>query len=582
MKRFFAMLDARDLPHGQVIRSHVCIVGAGAAGIAMALDFIGTKINVLVLESGGLKPDAATQDLYRGAVADERLHSPPDRYRLRCLGGSTAIWGGRCVPFDRIDFKQRPYIPHSGWPFDYDDLIPYYQRAAQLCDTGAFAYTAEEALAAGSRPMLYGLDHRVFTQNTLERFSLPTHFGVRYSEQLRAAPNVCVLLHANLSALNLNPEGTAVDSAMARTLTGKTLQVCAEHFIFATGGLETARLLLASRSVHRNGVGNDRDQVGRYYMCHLAGTAGRFTPARADAVWHGYDRSAEGVYCRRRLALSAAAQKRWQIGNFIARLHHPRIAEPSHRTGALSLLYFAKPFISYEYGKRLHDDAPGLAGFMRHMGNILSDPLDTSSFLLHWMKYRTLAARKFPSIIVKPKANAYSLDFHAEQLPNPDSRVTLDSEVDALGMPRIRIDWRYLPADVETVTRSFSLLAAEIAHSGVGTLEYDPQELEQEMVRYGAYGGHHIGTARIGTDPHHSVADTNCRVHGVANLFVAGAATFPTSSQANPTLTVVAMALRLAAYVKQLSAQGPSVLSISSIAAEPAPPRDRTQVANAA
>jgi len=153
--------------------------------------------------------------------------------------------------------------------------------------------------------------------------------------------------------------------------------------------------------------------------------------------------------------------------------------------------------------------------------------------------------------VVASKANLFSLDFHAEQVPNPESRILLGQDVDAMGMRRIKVDWRYTEQDVVTVRKSVALLAADLAASGIGSLEYDPDRVECEMLRYGAYGGHHIGTARMGDDPRRSAVDRNCRIHSVENLYVAGAATFPTSSQANPTLTIVALALRLADYLKR-------------------------------
>jgi choline dehydrogenase-like flavoprotein len=166
------------------------------------------------------------------------------------------------------------------------------------------------------------------------------------------------------------------------------------------------------------------------------------------------------------------------------------------------------------------------------------------------LRDRKLAERKFPSIIIRSKANLYSLDFHAEQQPNPASRVVLGDEIDSLGMARLKVDWRYTAGDVDTVTRALALLAGDILSSGVGKFDYDPTTVEAEMTRYGAYGGHHIGTTRMGRDPRFSVVDPDCRVHDVENLYIAGAATFPTSSQANPTLTVVATALRLAAHLR--------------------------------
>jgi choline dehydrogenase-like flavoprotein len=291
-------------------------------------------------------------------------------------------------------------------------------------------------------------------------------------------------------------------------------------------------------------------------MCHLAGTIGalRFN-GPLSAVHHGYDISDEGIYCRRRLALNAESQRKFRVGNFIARLHHPRITDPAHRNAVLSLLFLAKLFIPYEYAKRLHgDDRISAADWLRHVGNILARPFDAVGFAGHMLRDRKLAERKFPSIIIRSRANLYSLDFHAEQHPNPSSRVSLGREVDALQMPRLNIDWRYSSGDVDTVRRAIELLAGDIRNCGVAQFEYDPASIELEMTRYGAYGGHHIGTARMGSDPRSSVVDADCRVHGVENLSIASSAVFPTSSQANPTLSIVAIALRLAAHLKAKSA----------------------------
>jgi choline dehydrogenase-like flavoprotein len=459
------------------------------------------------------------------------------------------------MPFDAIDFEERDFVADSGWPFALQELLPYYPPANRLCEAGRFAYTVETAFDRHLRPMIEDFDSPNFTSNTLERFSCPTDFGARYGKKLRSAKNVRVLLNANVTALQLDPAGQRVRSATVQTLGGRPHTVQARQFVLATGGLEVARLLLASSDVQRNGIGNAHDVVGRYYMCHIAGTVGALKIARPlSAVWHGYDIADEGVYCRRRLALRPEVQRSRRIGNFIARLHHPRITDPAHRNAVLSLLFLSRLLIPYEYAKRLYgDDRAGVHDWLRHIGNVLTDPFDAVGFAWHMLRDRQLAERKFPSIIIKSKANLYSLDFHAEQQPNRSSRVSLTQERDALGVPRISVDWRYTRGDVDTVERALALLAEDFKRSGVGTFDYDPATIEFEMTRYGAYGGHHIGTARMGTDPRTSVVDANCRVHGIANLYLAGAATFPTSGQANPTLTIVALALRLAQRLKQVS-----------------------------
>ena len=535
------------------LRARVCIIGAGAAGIAMALDFVGSGIDVLVLEAGGLAAEPQTQALYAGGVADARLHSPPDKYRQRRFGGTTTIWGGRCMPFDPIDFETRDFMPGSGWPIAREALSTFYPRANRLCEAGEFAYSSETAFARPSRAIVEGFDGEHFTSNTLERFSCPTDFAARYGHTLRAAANIRVVLHANVTSLSLDGARRSVEGACVRNLRGHAMTVHADHFVLATGGLEVPRLLLASNAALPDGIGNEHDVVGRYYMCHLAGTIGRIRIDKpAASVWHGYEVSDEGIYVRRRFALRESTQRALQLGNFVARLHHPRMTDPDHRNSVLSLLYLAQMFIPYEYRLRLAGaGSGGLRNWLHHARNVAFGLGDAAAFAWHMLRDRKLAERKFPSIIVKSKANLFSLDFHAEQQPNPASRITLGGDLDALRMPRLRVDWRYTAVDVDTVTRSIALLAQDFRDNGLGTFDYDPGSVEAEMTRYGAYGGHHLGTARMGSDPRTSVVDADCRIHGVRNLFVAGAATFPTSSQANPTLTLVALALRLAGHLRQ-------------------------------
>jgi len=548
------IIDSYELPDGDALQADVCIIGAGAAGIAMALEFAGTGIEVLLLEAGGRGEESDTQALYAGSVAEARLHSPPDRYRQRRFGGTTTIWGGRCMPFDAIDFESRDYVPHSGWPLAREALLPYYARANRLCEAGEFSYTADEAFHRPTRPIIEGFASAHFTADTLERFSCPTDFAARYGHKLEAAANVRTVLHANVTGVRLNAAGRSVDHLTVRNLRGKSFTVRAAHYVLATGGLEAARLLLASRDVQQQGIGNQHDLVGRYYMCHLAGTIGAIKIERpASSVWHGYEISDEGIYCRRRFALREATQRSFKLGNFVARLHHPRISDPSHRNGVLSLLFLAQLFIPYEYRMRLAGaGSTRLTEWLQHLRNVALGSTDAAGFAWHLLRDRKLAERKFPTIIIHSKANLYSLDFHAEQQPNPLSRVSLSAETDALGMPRIHIDWRYTRGDVDTVSRSVALLADDFRQQRIGTFDYDPAGVESEMTRYGAFGGHHIGTARMGREPRSSVVNADCRIHEVGNLFIASSATFPTSSQANPTLTLIAFALRLSAHLKSL------------------------------
>jgi choline dehydrogenase-like flavoprotein len=399
--------------------------------------------------------------------------------------------------------------------------------------------------------------------NGIERFSCPTNFGKRYQARLRAAANVRVLLGATVTRLRSSRDGTRIEALDASNRKDLAFSVVADQFVLAMGGIETPRLLLTSDDVHANGIGNANDLVGRFYMCHIAGTIGRLqVNGPSDTVWHGYDVAADGTYCRRRISLRPDVQAELGLGNAVFRLHHPRIADPAHRTGPLSAIFLAQRFISYEYAKRLVSDTPPTAStWLRHGLNAVTDSFSTARFLGHWLRDRTLAERKFPSIIIRPRANLFSLDFHAEQVPNRDSRIGLATTIDRFANRQVRIDWRYSRLDVDTVAQSFDLLRDDLAEQGIGRLGLAPDETDIETVvrRDGAYGGHHIGTARMGNSPLSGVVDRDGKVFGVNNLYVAGSATFPTSGQANPTLTIVALALRLSDHLRDLVSRIPHV-----------------------
>ncbi len=553
--------DANAIEDGACLRPDVCVVGAGAAGIALALSLAGRGLQVLLLEAGTAREHAPTQALYDGEVADARLHSPPDKYRQRRLGGSTTIWGGRCMPFDAIDFEVRSQVPHSGWPISLADLLPFYPQANALSEAGLFSYDARAALGEAAAPMIRGFDSPLVRTDGLERFSCPTDFGRRYARRLQVAPDVRVLLGANCTGIRLRSDGQSVRELAVATLAGRRFRVAARATVLASGGLETARLLLVSRDVAPAGVGNEHDVVGRYYMCHIAGNVGTLVVhGTPHNVRHGYEITPEGIYCRRRLSIAQAEQRQRGLANAVARLHFPRITDPRHRNGVLSGLFLSRKFISYEYGKRLQDGPPPTLGlYARHLLNVMSDPVDTTAFLAHWLTRRTLAPRKFPSVILRNRSNRFSLEIHAEQSPRADSRVTLAGRQDALGLPQLRVDWRYSPGDIESVRRTLDLMAAEFERTAVARLDYDRGALEEDLMRFGAYGGHHLGTTRMGTDPRTSVVDADCRVHSVRNLFIAGSAVFPTASQANPTLTLIALALRLGEHLSQRLAPAAAV-----------------------
>lgn len=545
------ILFAHDVEPGSTVAADVCVVGAGPVGIALALTLAAAGREVLLLEAGGAGRSDESQDFYRGSVADAALHAGLDEYRARCLGGTSTMWGGRCMPLDPIDFEARDWIADSGWPIAATALDDHYRAAARWCEVGEPTFDARADDAPAGPPMIAGFAGTAFNDWSLERLSCPTDFGRRYHHRLETTPGLRVMLEAAVTEIVTDADGRRITGLAVRGGDGRAFTVRPAATVVASGGMETARLLLASRSVVAQGVGNRHDVVGRYYMAHLAGTIGVLTPAGGPrAVWHGYDIADDGTYVRRRLALDAVAQRTHRLGNFVARLHHPTIGDPAHGTASLSALYLGRFLIPRAYRPRLAGiENAGIGTVLHHVANVARDPLDVARFAMRMGLGRRLAERKFPSVIVTPRTGRYMLDFHAEQEPNRDSRLTLSDARDRWGMPRLHVDWRYTPGDVHTVRGALALLRDDLERGGAGTLRYDEDSVEREMIRYGAYPGHHIGTTRMGDDPRTSVVDRDCRVHDMENLWLAGSAVFPTSGQANPTLTAVALALRLADHL---------------------------------
>ena len=548
------ILDARDPAVAAALETSIVIVGAGAAGLTLALTLAEKAVRCVVLEAGGEGVDAAAQDLYRAASITPDDHGPVHLYRRRALGGTTAIWGGRCIPFDPIDFADRPWIAHARWPITYDEVASYYPRALEICRAGPALFDAASALPGSGAPLIDGVTAADIVLDRIERFSEPTHFGRHYRDRLAASPHVRLIINANAVEITVDAAGQHVTGVEAATNTGRRLTVRAPRVVVAGGALETARLLLASRSVRPNGLGNDGDLVGRFYQSHLEGEVGEIHFKASPAqVRLDYERSPEGVYCRRYIWLSPDAQRREHLAGLVLRPHHRKIADPAHGNPVLSAMYLVKDMIVPEYGRGMNSVEQGAAMgarrasvYARHLANIVRGSPRLAAFAVDWVRRRNLATRKLPSVVLRDRANRYVLDVNAEQAPNPDSRVTLGSECDVLGMPRLRIDWRTTAQDRDMILRGLRILQSGFVGSAA---TIDLKQAEQQVAALTRVGGHHIGTARMGRNAREGVVDGHGHAYDTGGLFVAGAAAFPVSGFANPTLVIVALALRLADHL---------------------------------
>ncbi|WP_431862553.1 FAD-dependent oxidoreductase [Azospirillum sp.] len=552
------LLDARTLEEKAVLDCDVCIVGAGAAGFAIACELAGGPLTVLLIEAGGASFRAAEQDPLQGSVAPSSPHAPAHLYRRHGLGGATAVWGGRCVPMDPIDFEARPYVPHSGWPVGWDDVAPFYRRAHDYLRSGACAYTVPEALGADAPETIPGFRSDVIDTDRIERFSEPTDFAKAYLPRLRHASNVRILVHAHCLRVETAESG-AVTALACASEPQRHFAVRPRFTVVAAGGLEATRLLLASDRSRRGGLGNESGRLGRFYMCHIENTLGRLClmPQARPAVVD-FERTADGVYVRRKFCLNADAQRRHGLMNATFRLHFPFISNPAHRNGILSAVYLAKDCVLPEYRRKLATIERSQRDRMvqdwrfwaAHVGNVARDTVPVGLFGADWVRRRILPRRKLPHVVVRNRNGVYPLDFNMEQVPNPDSRVALGADTDAFGVPRLHIDWRMTEQDIDSILRTFRVLRQTFAQSGCAKLDFDEPSLEAQARDSTPIGGHHMGTTRMAASPRDGVVDANCEVFGAPGLFIAGSAVFPTCGHANPTLTIVALAVRLADHLK--------------------------------
>ncbi len=539
------LIDARQVNDGRSLVVTVCIIGGGVAGLSIARELERHAIDACVLESGGLAPDEATRDLCRGD-ATGIPYEFADGCRARFLGGSSNCWGGWSRPLDPWDFEQRDWVPHSGWPFGLADLMPYYQRAHGVLQLGPPNFDPafwEQAIARPDVRRIPMVSGKV--RDTVSQFSPPVRFGRDYRQELQRASYVRVFLHANVTALVPDQSAARINHVRVQTLDGKTMTVAARLFVLATGGIENARLLLASNQVLPAGVGNAHDLVGRFFMDHprmLTGSV-RFTPGWSrnklyDIKYNYMSRAvrAHGQHIAAQFALTPEAMASERVLN--ARLCFCSEFPGEGSEGARALYRCKQALLGKEQpGWRWHQD----------LATMLRDPLNTMLYGLTRICHPRFLIRQVAfQLIVEPA-------------PNPDSRVRLSVERrDALGLPRVEVDWRVDALSRHTADRTLALVAEELRRAGVADVDLGPPMSSAgwpaTWEREGTW--HHMGTTRMHVDDMQGVVDADCRVHGMANLYVAGSSVFPTAGANFPTITLTALALRLADHLLEQLKRG--------------------------
>lgn len=530
--------DIAELADGTALQSEVGIVGAGFAGIELARYLGRHGVRVVLLESGRSDFDPETQRLARVDSVGKPLRTPdPDggftpylppifrgETRLRQFGGTSNIWTGKWKIFDSLDFAKRPWIPHSGWPFGLEELRPFYDEVARdygLEDFDAFARgaaneTRRKALGEAGLKVSF----HFWEKETIRPVK-------RFFQELQQAATVNVVLGANATEIVLDDDLERVRSMTFQSLDGRRLTLAASYFVLATGGLEVARLLLASDRQAAAGIGNRHGMVGRFFMDHPKHKRGTLRPGRAVNLITEQTATRPRPGFKASFSLSDDVQQRQALLNhaiYFTPVYKYQIGYPVDRVSAIkAALRTAKPWRAL---------APTMA--------LLKSP----SVLWKTLQMRLHQNRGGPIA-------HYSVAMYMEQAPNPASRLYLGSECDALGTPRLVVDWQLTPFDQEVFQKVLRGLADAFAEAGIGTLDFgaEPFTLDDTVD-----AAHHIGATRMAATPAEGVVDRHCRVFDTENLFVASSSVFPTGHSVAPTFTIIALARRLGVHLLKLRA----------------------------
>ena len=530
----------------------LCVIGSGPAGATVAAELAGRGLRICVLESGLRRTTRHADELRH--VESEGI-AIKEYSRERVLGGASTTWAGLSSPLDEIDLAPRPWLEHAGWPVTRGELWPYWRQASER-----YRFAAEElfgpegfaALRARSplQPSWRAIEEKVFLA-----CDEPQDFG-KEQRHLYEEDLVDAYLDATVTELCAEPGTRRIGKARLRTRSGREHELRAKAFVVATGGIENARLLLASRDLCEAGLGNERDQVGRYLMNHPKNYRGILhlrEPAEDVPYFFGCLHQGYAGYAG--LRFSEAEQAARGLLNSYVRFEPLFPWLDSQGVEALVLIVKRSAFLLRSWKRGKQDEVVELRDYSEtgddsDFQNARKSPLEWLRIALSipadarkvaaYLKHRLLSRKK-------PRVQRVRLRNFMEMEPNPENRVLLSEARDANGVrvPIVRHDTS--ERDRRSLVELHEVLASEFSSQGLGRLESDLAAAEPWPITQDA--SHHLGTTRMGLDPVTSVCTPDLRLHSVENVFLAGGSVFPTSGCANPTFTIVALSIRLAEHL---------------------------------
>ena len=518
-----------DLVRGEqtpLFHADVCIVGAGAAGITLAAELARQGKRVLLLESGGSKEEEIQQQLNVSERTGQSL-KVNHAGRFRVLGGTTTRWGGQILEMQEQDFELHNWVPGSGWPIPKTELQPYYQRALH---------------AEGLIPVLQD-DEEVWRQINVKepqfsdglipyftRWCPEPNFARLYREVLDS-PNVCVVLHASVTALLLDAEGSFVVGVRCRNLPGNEGVFHAPKYAFCMGMMETVGFLLQPLENGQLAPWQRNKLLGQHVQSHIDYNAAKVIPMH----WKRLEKVFPNAYLQ-------------------GRKYHPKLRVTTKQQRKEGILNIAGAVTFISLGT-VEEDVLQMKTAARKLlrGNWSEIELQET---LPALKRLPMLLRLAYSFYVShraywPKDATYWLRVHCEQEPLSASSITLSAERNALGMFRSRLDWQISPLEWKTIQKFTAMAQRALEDAGLATLEPQPELALEDGYRSVTFDDsyHWAGGTRMAASAADGVVDLNLKLHGLKNAYVCSSSVFPTSGFANPVHTLLALTLRLADHL---------------------------------
>jgi hypothetical protein len=522
-------ISDQDAPDQQHMQCDLCIVGSGPAGITLATEMAKSGLHIVVIESGQTAVNNNIQAL-NNIQSTGKTFRPNFINRLRMLGGTSNLWPGRCMPLEPIDFSSRSWITHSGWPISYEEYAQYLPKAAKIL---GIADSQADAKNLAMPSVAIPIDLNTFSIKLAVWAKSPLRFAKKLNKRWASLSNISLVTGFTACAYSFNQNASRLEQIHCRSLSNKTLSISATRFVLCSGGIENARILLIAKQQNPHAT-FDTDNVGRFFMDHPRAVKGSIRLNKGVNWGEFLGHPVAGGIKQMGIGLSAQVQQQQQLLNSYICLE-PRanvVVAKSYDTAVQTV----KQLMSKgSTSKRLYFTSfDSIAG--------MAYQLTPKEILPNWLYCIYCWLRSF----IKEHKRDLVIINQCEQLPNPDSRITLSDKKDTFGNPIASIHWQMSDAEIKSIQAIHQALGSWLKQQGIGELKTSVTDIQESDFDEAS---HHIGTTRMSNEPETGVVDSNLKLHGISNLYVCGSSVFATSGSGNPTWSIVAFALRLANHL---------------------------------